>query len=272
MCDYDNEWDGEFDTFHGPLRNTSNSNWFTALEVTHTPFDYVNMSEKITLDTLKKYKLIVYPHPTIVTDYTVNVLEEYVANGGNLVIGARSGYKDINGQCPMTEIPGKLSDLFGVTINDFTAMSDLEQDRHAVWDNVQIDMPLFNDIISPKSNTCTILATYKEDYYAGMPAFTVNSYGEGNAYYLGSAFSICTAKKILTQLGYSEPYKDTIQLPECCEIAIRTKEKNKYMFILNYSSDVAVITLKTPLKNLLTDELLNEQVVVEKYGVLILLL
>jgi len=36
---------------------------------------------------------------------------------------------------------------------------------------------------------------------------------------------ICTAKKILTQLGYSEPYKDTIQLPECCEIAIRTKEK-----------------------------------------------
>jgi len=44
------------------------------------------------------------------------------------------------------------------------------------------------------------------------------------------------------------------------------------MFILNYSSDVAVITLKTPLKNLLTDELLNEQVVLEKYGVLILLL
>ena len=56
------------------------------------------------------------------------------------------------------------------------------------------------------------------------------------------------------------------------KLQLELKKKNKYMFILNYSSDVAVITLKTPLKNLLTDELLNEQVVLEKYGVLILLL
>jgi beta-galactosidase len=228
------------------------------------------MSTKITLDTLKKYKLIVYPHPTIVTDYTAKLLEEYVAHGGNLIIGARSGYKDINGQCPMAEMPGKLSSLFGVTINDFTAMSDLEQDRHAIWDEDEIDMPLFNDIISPKSNTCTVLATYKEDYYAGQPALTVNRYGKGNAYYLGSAFSLNAAKKILTNLGYDEPYSNIIELPECCEIAIRTKGNTKYMFILNYNSIIETITLKKPLTNLLTNEILNGKVALEKYGVLIL--
>ena len=32
----------------------------------------------------------------------------------------------------------------------------------------------------------TVLATYKTDFYAGMPALTVNSYGAGRVYYLAA--------------------------------------------------------------------------------------
>ena len=40
LYDYDNEWDGETDVWHGPLRKYSNAGLFQALQESHVPFNY----------------------------------------------------------------------------------------------------------------------------------------------------------------------------------------------------------------------------------------
>ena len=37
--------------------------------------------------------MLIYAHPVIMTGKRAALLKEYVANGGNLIIGCRSGYK-----------------------------------------------------------------------------------------------------------------------------------------------------------------------------------
>ncbi len=270
LCDYDNEWDAEYDVWHGPLLNASMGNWSDALQTSHTPFDYVNITEDFEADRLKKYDFIVYPHPSIMTDRIAGILGEYVQDGGKLMIGARSGYKDSNGQCGMAAIPGKLAGLFGVEVHDFTYMSDREQDRNADWGGQSVKMTVFNDILTPVGKDCRVLAVYKEDYYKGEPAITVNTYGKGEAYYVGAAFHRDTARFILDKLGFGHPLDHLIQAPECCELAIRQKNGKNYLFVLNYSSEKQNVQLKQSFHDLLSDTVLNGETFIEPYGVLLL--
>ena len=41
MCDYDNDWDGELDNWHGPYTRQSIESWFAALQYKHIPVDAV---------------------------------------------------------------------------------------------------------------------------------------------------------------------------------------------------------------------------------------
>lgn len=266
--DYDNEWDGELDIWHGPLRTYSERNWFVALQQMHVPFDYVNM--KYDQQRLCDYELLIYPHATILADEDAQVLESYVKAGGILVMGARSGYKTANGHCRMQPMPGPLSSLFGITVEEFTYLSYLEQDSKAIWDGQTIEMAMFNDIIELNSSDCSALAAYAGDYYAGKPALTVNPWGEGKAYYFGAAFSVQAAKMLLSKLGITETYREMITLPESCEVAVRKSESERVMFVLNYSAAEAEVQLQKPLYELFTGTQICGPSKIEPFGVMAL--
>ena len=268
LHDYDNEWDGEVDIWHGPLRSYSERNWFVALQQLHVPFDYVNM--KYDKESLANYELLIYPHGTILPEEDARALEAYVKNGGKLIMGARSGYKTTNGQCRMQPMPGPLAELFGVTVEDFTYLSYLEQDSKALWDGQAIEMALFNDILELVSSECRVLATYAGDYYAGKPALTVHPWGGGEAYYFGAAFSAQAAKMILSKLDITETYRAFVALPESCEVAVRKSENGRVMFVLNYTNEQAEIQLHTPLQELFSGNCLSGPAVLPPFGVMAL--
>ena len=93
--DYDKEWDGEQDQWHGLLDKFSSYSWFAATQLTHTPMDEIFISKfKTTITDLEKYKLLIYPHTAILTKETAQLLKDYVEQGGKLIMGARTGYKD----------------------------------------------------------------------------------------------------------------------------------------------------------------------------------
>lgn len=267
LNDYDNEWDGEFDVWHGPLRNASYQNWFTAAQLLHTPFNFVNMSDRVSAEYLSQYKFVVYPHAPIIEEHTAKVLKEYVANGGVLLMGARTGYKDQNGKCPMREQPGLLSDLFGISIHDFTYLAEFEQGRQADWQGEKMDAILFHEILSPNEKSCRVEAVFKGDYYDGQPAMTSNSFGKGTAYYFGAAFSVQAAKMFLQRFMLDEPYRQIIELPECCEVAIRKKDNINYLFVLNYKGEKVSFKLHKPLIDLLTGTSNEGSVELDAYGV-----
>ena len=244
--DYDNVWDGEFDIWHGPLRDASESAWVTAAERDHVPFDVVFLNEKTQSGDLAQYDLMVYTHAPILTEETAALLNDYVRQGGTLIMGARTGYKDRRGHCPMRDMPGPVADLFGIRIDDFTHLNFKNARQTVRWDEDVLEAILFNDILEPTRPDTRILATYIGGDYDGFAAFTAHPYGNGTAYYFGAAFAPETARRILHRLGFAEPYADRIDLPESCELTVRENDGASYLFVLNFGDDRARITLKQP--------------------------
>lgn len=270
LRDYDNLWDGEFDIWHGELRAASEVAWFVALELTHTPWDVVYITTGTTPEALARYDLVVAPHPTILEEGGARALEGYVRQGGTLIVGARSGYKDRRGHCHRMPMPGYLAGLCGVRVEDFSALCYKDRDQAAVWDEALIQTPLFNDILDPISPETKVLATYRGNYYDGRAAFTSRLRGKGHACYFGAAFQPEAAMLMLNKLGFAKPLSSLFALPESCALYTRRKGETIYHFLLNFADDPVTITVKKAMRNLLDDALLEGERVLAPYDVLVL--
>ena len=273
LKDYANEWDGEQDKWHGPLQSLSEYGWFSAAQKNHTPMDIVFLRKdgltKTTIEELGKYKLLIYPHATILTEETAELLKAYVEHGGILIMGARTGYKDEFGRCPMRPMPGFAGEICGVRVSDYTHIGPTDDQEYAEWDGEFIEAPVFNDILET-TGKAKVLAAFKGNYYDGAPALVANTVGKGTAYYFGAGFSTNTAGVFLKKLGFTCPYKDIVELPEQAELAVRSKSGKDYIFVLNYLSSPLEINVKRPMVDLLTGKKISGRAKLDKYGVMVL--
>jgi beta-galactosidase len=263
--DYDNMWDAKLDRCHQRFERESEAGIFQAAQLSHTPMDYVYLTETVTVDTLKKYPVLFYPHAVIMTKERAGLLEEYVASGGTLVLGCRAGYKDINGKCPMIKLPGLLQGLSGADVIDYTFTASGDDSTLVDWEGSMIEASVFNDILEPLKNA-KVAGTYTSNYYAGKAALIYNEYGKGKVYYFGGAFGRGTAKVFLEKLNIAEPYRNIIDLPEYCELAVRRKDDCKYFFILNYAKHTAALDFRQEVYDLYTKKPVTGPVELPAYG------
>lgn len=255
--DYDNEWDTEVDVWHRRVAEKSEKEIFIASELYHTPYDIVYLQEDSELSDLTEYPAAIYPHPVIMDERRARLLREYVEQGGVLVIGCRSGYKDMNGRCVMMPQPGLLQQITGSDVRDFTFESPAED---SAWAKLQgykekeiIEMPIFNDILEPLDGT-EVLAVYGNSYYAGKAAVTEKKLGNGKAIHFGSTFSRNNLDWMFEYLGVKEPFADVIDAPDTLEIVMREKEAKRYLFVLNFQAHDVEFTLRKKARLMYTGE------------------
>lgn len=251
--DYDNIWDCQLDQWHQRVDKVSQAGIFQAAQLTHTPMDYVYMTDTTSVKELSRYKVLFYPHATILNQKRVDVLKEYVLQGGCLVMGCRTGYKDMSGKCVMLHLPGLVQNLSGTDVVDYTFVGPADEIQYIDWEGEKLEAAVFNDILAPLAKEAEVLGSYENNYYKGEPGLIKNGYGKGFVYYFGGAFTRKTAMIFLNKLGIVSPYKNLIELPEVCEIAIRKKESSEYIFVLNYSQNAVKIRLKKKLTELYYD-------------------
>ncbi|MDM5337388.1 beta-galactosidase [Fictibacillus enclensis] len=269
VTNYDNEWDGEYDKWYGPFDSKSKDAWFKAFQYNHVPVDALNLNKETTLDELKKYKVLIYPHPAIVTMQQAELFKEYVKQGGKMIFGCRSGYKDETGQTYMKAFPGYLADLVGVTIEEFTRVAPHEQvpginfkrSHHIVAND-------FNEVLHLHSDA-EILATFTNTYFEGKPALVKRNYGSGSSFYFGGVFTIELASLLIEECNLSN-YQNQFTLPEEIELAIRQKDGKEYTFLLNYSDKTQEIGVKKEFKDLLTGNKIINKVNLKPYDVMVL--
>lgn len=252
--DYTNIWDSEIDDWHKWLDKASTAEINVACQLSHTPLDYLYLLESTTLEDLLAYQVLVYPHPYILTDATVELLESYVAAGGNLVLGARTGLKDANGKCEMTKVPGILQNLAGIRVKEYTLVGPYDEKVKAQWGDSPIDMPTFNEVIEVSSPDVTVLASYQNTYYASEPAFTERCIGSGKVLYLGSTFTRDTWNRTLSHLGARAPFDGQISLPECCELCVRENAGKTFAIVLNYDKSPVQISLHGEMIDMYTSQ------------------
>ena len=267
--DYDNVWDAQLDVWHGRVDGASQKTLFAAAKRTNTPVDFVYLRENTTLEDLKKYEVLFYPHATIMTQERADLLKEYVAAGGKLVVACRSAYKDITGKCVMDKLPGLLAELTGADVPEYSFIAPDAGKVTVDWDGTVFEASVFADLVDAQGENAKLEGTYTADYYAGSGALVSNTYGEGKAYYYGSAFNEESAKIFLEKLGVMNPYADLVSVPESCEIAVRAKGDKKYLFVLNYDKNAAEVTFNKEGLDLYTQQAVSGTVKLDGYGTMV---
>lgn len=265
LRDYDNNWDTDYDNWHRRVEKFSQDSLFMALQKLHTPFNYVYLKESLDVKELRKYEVLFYPHAVILTKERMALLEEYVAAGGKLVMGCRTGYKDATGKCVMDYLPGLAAKVTGTDIPEYSFVSPEDGHVYAEWDGEKIEAAIFNDLLTPAGEQAEVLGTYADSYYAGTPALIRNRFGKGEAYYFGGAFTVEGAGLFAKRLGVAEPFKDCIELSENCEIAVRERDGKRFLFVLNYQSCEERIVLKRSVLDMFTGKKAEGDVTLAPY-------
>lgn len=278
--DYTNRWDEKADVWHARLGRLSRQGLFLAGQKLHTPMDYLYFPEpdagtgpyicekrkETFAKKLSRYRVVFYPHPAILTEENTRLLLAYVREGGTLVLGCRSGYKDRNGRCVMRDLPGLLRDAAGVTVTDGTLIGPADGDNAIIQTGGAETLPArcYCDIVQADADT-RILGTYESDYYAGSTAFTEHAYGKGKVLYFASAFSENAAAGILRQLDLVQPWDFLVTLPETCELAVREKDQKRWIFVLNYEREEQKITLNRPLTDVDTGRTVQGEILLAPF-------
>lgn len=186
------------------------------------------------------YKVVVAPYLFLEDPILVQRLETFTQNGGTVILTTRTGVKQMTNICQPNRLPGKLSDLAGITVEEYDPVG---RDTQSILlkNNQQIACSQWCDVINTK--TASPYAYYDSEYYIGTPAITVNSFGSGKAYYLGSVLAldgyIQVLNDILTSLGFSS----ITSLPEGVEISRRSKDGKEIHFLMNLTNQPQTIIL-----------------------------
>lgn len=215
---------------------------------------------------LSRYKLVIAPHLYLVTDKAAANLTRYVANGGTLVMSFFSGIVDENEHVRLGGYPAPFRDALGLTVEEFVPYSERQCNRLRTNTGACFDCAFWADVIRP--NTAETLAVFEQDYYAGSPAVTRHSFGQGAAFYLGTRLRPDGMDWLYDQVCQTAGIQAT-PLPAGVEVVRRTTGATTWQFVLNHSSETVTLPLEQRGVDLLTGNRLSHSLNLEARGVAI---
>jgi beta-galactosidase len=121
----------------------------------------------------------------------IEKLRTFVEKGGTLVSTFRSFFSDRDSTARCDRQPHAMTDLFGISYQSF-----VEPDRLYAGEK---ECRAFAELIVPKE--AKVLLQYRHRYWGKYAAATINSFGEGEAVYIGAMLDKSVLKKLLAGIG-----------------------------------------------------------------------
>lgn len=224
-----------------------------------------------------KYKLLIAPMLYMVRPGVAERIEAFVKAGGTFITTYLSGIVNESDLCYLGGFPGPLRNLLGIWAEETDALYDHQkqsiiiENDNALGLSGDYSVKHLADIIHAEG--ANILAIYGNQFYAGQPALTVNSFGQGEAYYIASRNEDRFLDDFYTAIHKKLNLKRAIaaSFPEGVTAQIRTDGENEFIFILNFSDDKRIVNLgEETLTDLLTGEAVEKEIDLQGYGLTIL--
>jgi beta-galactosidase len=175
-------------------------------------------------DTLAGVKLYIVPHFAVFDPAWVPALERFVAEGGTLVVGARTACRDLRSNVVPDTLPGVLRSLVGATVEEYGRQNRPDRRPLALrWDGAEADTPttLWYEQLAPDSAVGTeVVARWTTRHLAGTPAITRRPLGKGQVLYVGAYLTSETTEALLplfARLGALPPPISSVQGVEIVE-------------------------------------------------------
>lgn len=228
--------------------------FYNALHDRNIPVDFARPT-----DDLSKYKLVIAPSLHMVAGGEADMLRLYVHNGGTLVGTFNTGLVDEN-HIAATDPPYEMSDMFGLKVLEFDPLPPGEENHITIKGSFPTsglhNTRLWCDIIEPLEG-CQVLGTYAKDFYAGKPAVTMNSFGEGRAIYVGTMSSLPFYHDLITWLRQICGISSLLRVPDQIEVSMRVRGDYRIYFLLNHNAQSIHVQFFKPMRDCLTGNIIT---------------
>lgn len=154
-------------------------------------------------DDLAPFATVITPNQFTTSPEIVANLTEYVTNGGTLIGMNRMGIFDKFGKPSCLTLPGGMTELFGIEIEEYERAMEPNPNRIIFDEEIGENAECFKWNYYLNDLTARPLATYEKDFYAGRTAISENKFGSGNAVYIGTMLDDKTRKRLLGILAVS---------------------------------------------------------------------
>ncbi|HEX3000219.1 MAG TPA: beta-galactosidase trimerization domain-containing protein, partial [Armatimonadota bacterium] len=214
-------------------------------------------------------RLLVVPHWVSIEPEVAERLRRYVEEGGVLLVGARTGTRDAQNQVVSQTPPGLLSELFGVTVEEYGKVTS-HPDRILLEEGGSIPLQSWYEVL--EAHGADVVGTWECEHYHGLPALTMRRLGKGRAYYRGTYLNEEVFAGLLDRLAGDAGLHPLIEgLPEAVEAVERTDGQRSLLFLLNHGGEVITVPGVPNGLDLLTDTpVRGSEISLEPFGVAIL--
>ena len=181
-------------------------------------------------EALDGYKIVVAPQMYVTDEAVVKNLYEFAKKGGTVLLTNRSGVKDHENKCIMEQLPTVYRELVGAYAEEYNPIGG-DSVTVKFTDGSTCTGKKWCDILC--TETAESLADYDSDYFAGKAAITVNAYGNGRAYYVGTVGEKELYRKVVKDALLKSGLLFIDNLPDNVEVTTRTGKEIQVRFIFN---------------------------------------
>ncbi|MCL2879446.1 MAG: beta-galactosidase [Treponema sp.] len=202
------------------------------------PVDIIDSSVIAAPNALDKYRLLVAPMLYMLRPGVSQAIENFVRRGGTLVASYICGQVDENDLCFTGGFPGPLRDCLGIWCEEVDAL--YPEDRNSLnWNGKSYEVFDLCELIHAES--AQVIGIYGSDFYAGQPALTVHTLGEGKAYFIaartGSDFLDDFYRALVKESGVRRIFN--AELPKGVNAQIRSDGVTDFIFVMNFNPSSA---------------------------------
>jgi beta-galactosidase len=239
LYDYDNLWSLNFQPgYSGNSLQSAIMRYYNALFRAGVNADIVNRNSNI-----NQYKLVLAPDLSLMPDETAHKLSQYVENGGILLTDCRTGVKDCNNLCHERSLPGSLSPVLGIRIEEYSALGS--DTWYTVKGTAGLDGTYtainYVDWVTPGG--CQTVASYADQWHMKpFSAVTRNGYGKGKGWYVGAILKEESFyDNLIAELLEDARIQPLVKPPNGVEASIRQGNRWKLLFLMNHTEQPKIV-------------------------------
>ena len=266
VMDWDNWWAAEYSA--GPSKLIDYMEelmvYYRAFYRSNIPVDVISVE-----DDLSGYGLVAAPMLYMCKDGFDGKVRRFVEEGGSFVTSYFSGYVEDHDLVVTGGYPGRLRDILGIWVEESDAPPE-GKGNCFVYGGKEHPARVICDLLHLEG--AEALSAYGEDFYAGMPAVTVNKCKKGKAYYVATRSDDAFYTEFLGDICREAGIRPLLDAPEGVEAALRENADGAFLFLINHGEEPKEVVLPWAGAELLTDVRYQagEKVVLQKKDVAIL--
>ncbi|MBP1234445.1 beta-galactosidase [Arthrobacter sp. PvP102] len=183
---------------------------------------------------LSTYSLVILPATYLLTDAAARRFEDYVSDGGRLVVSYLSGIVDESNTIRLGGYPGALRKVLGAWSEEMHPLAgEGEEVKLETADGGTASASYWTEHVH--TETAEVLATYESGRLAGSPAVTRNSFGKGTAVYLSARVDDTFLEALLATEREASGVHPELAAPPGVQVRRRSGKDSSFLLVLNHN-------------------------------------